>query len=210
MSEGPLVYVVDDEPAIQRSLDSLLRSVGYTVRISGSVQELYQDRELDAASCLILDVRLPFVSGLEFHEKLLDGGIDVPVIFMTGYGDIPMSVKAMKAGAADFFTKPFRDQDILDAVALAAERKRLKKEGAKAADELRQRFQILSPRERLIMRLATSGLMNKQIAGELGLSEVTVKIHRGRIMRKMMARTFAELVRMADSVVPQSEIPLHQ
>lgn len=200
MNEGQLVYVVDDEPIMRRSLDSLLRSVGYTVKTSGSVTELYDDLDLDSASCLILDVRLPFTSGLEFQERLVDIGVDVPVIFVTGHGDIPMSVRAMKAGAADFFAKPFRDQDILDAVALAAERKRQKRDVIRTNEELRQRYQLLSPREKQIMLLATSGLMNKQIAGELGLSEVTVKIHRGKVTRKMMAKSFADLVRMAETL----------
>lgn len=198
MSESPLVLVVDDEPLVRQSLDTLLRSVGYRVKTFATAQELYDDARLPDANCLILDVRLPFTSGLDFHQKLAERGVNTPVIFVTGHGDIPMTVRAMKAGAADFLAKPFRDQDILDAVATAVEKDRLVRGSDRTEVELRTRYQTLSPREQQIMAMATAGLMNKQIAGELGLSEITVKIHRGKISRKMMAKTFADLVRMAE------------
>jgi FixJ family two-component response regulator len=198
MSENPLVLVLDDEQLVRQSLDTLLRSVGYKVKTFGTAQELYDEACLTDANCLILDVRLPFTSGLDFHQKLAERGVNVPVIFVTGHGDIPMTVRAMKAGAADFLAKPFRDQDMLDAVAAAVEKNRSMRHADQSGLELRTRFNTLSPREQQIMAMATTGLMNKQIAGELGLSEITVKIHRGKISRKMMAKTFADLVKMAE------------
>lgn len=200
MSESPLVFVVDDEELVRKALSALLRSVGYRVKAFATAQELYDDPALQEANCLILDVRLPFLSGLDFQQKLADMDVKLPVIFITGHGDIPMTVRAMKAGAADFLAKPFRDQDILDAVAAAAEKNRRARTSGRSLHELKERYQRLSTREKQIMIMATSGLMNKQIAGELGLSEITVKIHRGKITRKMMAKTFADLVKMAESL----------
>jgi FixJ family two-component response regulator len=201
MSATPLVLVVDDEALVRSSVDSLLRSVGYRVNSYATPLDLWENQaRLLEADCLILDVRLPFTSGLELQKKLVEMGCDVPVVFLTGYGDIPMSVRAMKAGAADFLPKPFRDQDMLDAVATACMLRASTKGESRKSDELKQRFSSLTPRERQIMKMATKGLMNKQIAGELDLSEITVKIHRGKIMRKMMAKTFADLVKMAESI----------
>lgn len=200
MSEGPLVLVVDDEKLVRQALDTLLRSVGYFVRTFATTQELYDDASLSEADCLILDVRLPFTSGLDFQQKLAEKGVDIPVIFVTGHGDIPMTVRAMKAGAADFLAKPFRDQDLLDSVGAAVEKSRQSRDLNRSELELRNRYNALSAREKEIMAMATAGLMNKQIAGQLGLSEITVKIHRGKITRKMMAKTFADLVKMAESL----------
>ena len=200
MSEAPLVLIVDDEALVRQALNTLLRSVGYRVKTFAETQELYNDPELTAADCLILDVRLPFTSGLDFQRKLVEKGVGVPIIFVTGYGDIPMSVRAMKAGAIDFLSKPFRDQDLLDAVASAAEKSRVARGTDKTQQDVARRFESLTPREQQIMTMATAGLMNKQIAGELGLSEITVKIHRGKITRKMMAKTFADLVKMAEAL----------
>lgn len=198
MTESPIILVVDDEPLIRQSLDTLLRSVGYQVRSFSSALDLYEDDSLPRASCLILDIRLPFTSGLDFQQRLTDRGIAVPVIFVTAHGDIPMTVRAMKAGAADFLSKPFRDQDILDAVASAVEKHRAFLGSSRTESDVKLRFNQLSPREQQIMTMATAGLMNKQIAGELGLSEITVKIHRGKVSRKMSAKTFADLVKMAE------------
>ena len=198
MTESPIILVVDDEPLIRQSLDTLLRSVGYQVRSFSSALDLYEDDSLPRASCLILDIRLPFTSGLDFQQRLTDRGITVPVIFVTAHGDIPMTVRAMKAGAADFLSKPFRDQDILDAVASAVDKHRAFLGSSRTESDVKLRFNQLSPREQQIMTMATAGLMNKQIAGELGLSEITVKIHRGKVSRKMSAKTFADLVKMAE------------
>ncbi|PZU89977.1 MAG: DNA-binding response regulator [Shinella sp.] len=200
MSEGPLVLVVDDEKLVRQALDTLLRSVGYSVKTFATTQELYDDPSLSEADCLILDVRLPFTSGLDFQQKLAEKGVDIPVIFVTGHGDIPMTVRAMKAGAADFLAKPFRDQDLLDSVGAAVEKSRQSRDLNRSELELRNRYNALSAREKEIMAMATAGLMNKQIAGQLGLSEITVKIHRGKITRKMMAKTFADLVKMAENL----------
>lgn len=207
MPPNPLVLVVDDEPLVRTSVDSLLRSVGYRVKSFGATRELCDDKtSLQEADCLILDVRLPFTSGLDFQQKLTEMGCEIPVVFVTGHGDIPMSVRAMKAGAADFLPKPFRDQDMLDAVAAACERRAAAKGEDKLDVALRERFLSLTARERQVMELATSGLMNKQIAGQLSLSEITVKIHRGKIMRKMKAKTFADLVKMADAIARSNGI----
>jgi len=205
MSEKPNVVIVDDEQLVRNGIASLLRSVGYEVQAFESVQELQDGRTLSDANCLILDVRLPFTSGLEFQRKLVDNEIRVPIIFITGHGDIPMTVSAMKAGAVDFLPKPFREQDLLDAVASAVERSRQQTASGFREQDIRARYQALSAREREIMIMATAGLLNKQIAGKLGLSEITVKIHRGKVNRKMMARTFADLVRMAEVLALQAK-----
>jgi FixJ family two-component response regulator len=198
--EAPLVLVVDDEAAVRDALDSLLRSVGFRVACYASPQDFLRSDLLQAASCLVLDIRLPIVSGLDFQAQLTHAGIRVPVIFMTGHGDIPMSVRAMKAGAVDFLTKPFRDQDLLDAVAAAIERDRRRRTADEHVSVIAGRYDTLTPRERQIMALVTTGLMNKEIAGRLGLSEITVKIHRGHVMKKMMARSITDLVRIADAL----------
>ena len=197
-AEEPTVFVVDDDESMREALRSLLRSVRLRVETFGSAADLLRSKLPDVASCLVLDVRLPGLSGLDFQAELAKANIHIPIIFMTGHGDIPMSVQAMKAGAVDFLTKPFRDQDMLDAVAAAIERDRSRRKDEQRASELRARFDGLTEREREVMGLVTAGLMNKQIAGELRLSEITVKIHRGHVMRKMAARSLADLVRMAE------------
>ena len=200
MGDTPIVYVVDDDESLSAALGSLFRSVGLEVRNYASVQDFLSATSGEEPGCLVLDVRLPGLSGLDFQDRLDEFGIALPVVLMTGYGDIPMSVRAMKAGAIDFLAKPFRDQDMLDAVAAAIERdrdRRLKEEGEAA---LRARYATLSPREQQVMALITAGKMNKQAAGDLGISEITVKIHRGAAMRKMGARTLADLVRMAEAL----------
>jgi FixJ family two-component response regulator len=194
----PVVLIVDDDASVRKSLSNLFRSVGLQVEVFGSAQELLRSKLPDAASCLVLDIRLPGVSGLDFQAELAQADIHIPIIFMTGHGDIPMTVKAMKAGAVDFLTKPFRDQDMLDAVAMAIERDRKRRESGKVVSELQALFESLSPREREVMTLVSSGLMNKQVAAEMNLAEITVKIHRSHVMKKMGARSLADLVRMAE------------
>jgi FixJ family two-component response regulator len=196
--ETPVVLVVDDDPSLREALSRLFRSVDLDSKLFPSVAELLLHKFPDAPCCLVLDIRLPGVSGLDFQAQLVGSNIHVPIIMMTGHGDIPMSVRAMKGGAVDFLTKPFRDQDMLDAVAQAIERDRKRRDRDKALVELRERFESLTPREREIMALVTAGLINKQVAGELGLSEITVKIHRGHIMRKMGVRSLADLVRAGE------------
>jgi FixJ family two-component response regulator len=194
------VYIVDDEASLRDAIGRLLRSVGLQVQLFGSAAELLQSKLAETVSCLVLDVRLPGVGGLEFQTELAKANIHVPIIFMTGHGDIPMSVRAMKAGAIDFLTKPFRDQDMLDAVTKALESDRKRRESEAAISDLRARFELLTPREREVMGLVTAGLMNKQIAAETELAEITVKIHRGHVMKKMAARSLADLVRMAETL----------
>jgi FixJ family two-component response regulator len=194
----PVVFVVDDDAQLREALDSLLRSVGLEVRLFGSAPEFLQIRLPDAPSCLVLDVRLPGLSGLDFQAELARADIRIPIVFMTGHGDIPMTVRAMKAGAVEFLTKPFRDQDMLDAVQLALARDRDRRESGKTTAKLKADFDTLTAREQEVMALVTTGLMNKQIAAEIGVSEITVKVHRGNVTRKMGARSLAELVRMAD------------
>ncbi len=197
---GPVVHVVDDDAALRAALDSLFRSVGLATRLFGSAQEFLQSGQAEAAGCLVLDIRLPGLSGLDFQAKLAEANVRMPVILMTGHGDIPMSVRGMKAGAVDFLTKPFRDQDMLDAVTVALERDSATRAAQSGLDGLRALYRELSAREGQVMALVATGLMNKQIAHELGLSEITVKIHRGNAMRKMGAKSLAELVKMAEAL----------
>jgi FixJ family two-component response regulator len=195
-----LIYIVDDEAPLRDAISSLLRSVGMRIAAFPSVADFLAAQRPEVTSCLLLDVRLQGVSGLDFQAELNRDGVALPIIFMTGHGDIPMSVRAMKAGAIDFLAKPFRDQDLLDAIhaALQADCERRRRDHA--LQGLTARYATLTPREREIMGLAARGLMNKQIAGQVGTSEITVKIHRGNAMRKMEAKTFADLVRMAESL----------
>jgi FixJ family two-component response regulator len=197
---APVVFVVDDDAAVREALSSLFRSVGLQVELFDSAAGFLQRKLPDSACCLVLDVRLPGMSGLDFQSELARAEIQVPIVFMTGHGDIPMSVRAMKAGASDFLAKPFRDQDMLDAVAAALQRDRKSRDNERAAASLRTSYEFLTTREREVMALVTAGLMNKQAAAELGLSEITVKIHRGQVMRKMSAKSLADLVRMAESL----------
>jgi FixJ family two-component response regulator len=193
-----VVYVVDDDASMRRSLESLLRSVGNDVRLFASAQEFMQAPRPDAPGCLVLDVRMPGMSGLTFQEELAKAGVGLPVIFLTGHGDVPMTVRAMKAGAAEFLTKPFDDQVLLDAIHAAIERDRARRRDAASLAVLNARYNELTEREKQVMKLVVAGCVNKQIAAELGLSLVTIKVHRGQVMRKMLARSVAELVRMAD------------
>jgi FixJ family two-component response regulator len=196
--ERSIVYVVDDDSAIREALKSLLASMGMQVEVFGSAVEFLKAKQADIPSCLVLDVRLPGVSGLDFQAELAKANIQVPIIFITGHGDIPMTVRAMKAGAVEFLTKPIRDQDLLDAVQLALDKDRARRDADKAVSSVRARYELLTPREQEVMALVTSGLMNKQIAAEMDVSEITAKVHRGNVMRKMSAKSLAELVRMAD------------
>lgn len=198
--EPAVVHVIDDDEPLRAALDSLFRSVGLDTRTYRSAQDFLSNAQPDLPGCLVVDVRLPGLSGLDFQMRLTELGIRLPVILMSGHGDIPMSVRAMKAGALDFLVKPFRDQDLLDAVAAAIEQDRHRREAAHAHQLLFARHALLSPREQQVMALVTSGRLNKQIAGDLGLSEITVKIHRGAAMRKMGARTLPDLVRMAEAL----------
>jgi FixJ family two-component response regulator len=193
-----IVFVIDDDESMRRALTNLFQSVGLKVEVFGSAPEMLQSKLPDVASCLVLDIRLPGLSGLDFQTELAKANIHIPIIFTTGHGDIPMTVRAMKSGAVDFLTKPFRDQDMLDAVTVAIERDRKRRETDRIAAHLQVLLDSLTPREREVLALVSSGLMNKQVAAELGLAEITVKIHRGHIMKKMGARSLADLVRKAE------------
>jgi FixJ family two-component response regulator len=193
-----IVFVIDDDASVRESLRSLFQSVGLQVEMFSSADAFLQGQHPDTACCLVLDVRLPGLSGLEFQNELAKTGIDLPIIFLTGHGDIPMSVQAMKAGAVEFLTKPCRDQELLDAVRSALERHRSSREDHRHVAALRTQYASLTAREKEVISLVTTGLLNKQIAAEMDISEVTVKMHRGNIMRKMKARSLADLVRMAD------------
>lgn len=198
LAQDPVVYIVDDDADLRGALDGLFRSVGLVTSTFANAREYLAAKRAEVVSCLVVDVRMPGLSGLDFHEQLARAGDPVPVIFMTGHGDIPMTVRAMKAGAIDFLQKPFRDQDMLDAVTVALEADRRRRAEESGLSELKSRFADLTAREKQVMTLVTTGLMNKQVAGMLSLSEVTVKIHRGSVMRKMGARTLADLIRMAE------------
>ena len=199
MGDAPaVVFVIDDDPSMRAALEDLVGSMGLQVRPFGSPQEFLASKKPDAPGCLVLDVRLPGMSGLTFQQELAKVGVALPVIFITGHGDIPMSVRAMKAGAIEFLTKPFHDQDLLDAIHVAIERDRERRREAVLIDELRERYATLTEREREIMTFVVGGRPNKQIAAELNLSEMTVKVHRGQVMRKMQAGSLPDLVRMAD------------
>jgi FixJ family two-component response regulator len=195
-----MVFVVDDDEGVRRALANLFHSVDLNVQVFGSAAELLQSKLPDVASCLVLDIRLPGLSGLDLQNELARAGIRIPIIFVTGHGDIPMTVRAMKGGAIDFLTKPFRDQDLLDSVATAIGRDRRRREEEKTISNLRTLFETLTQREREVLPMVATGLMNKQIAAELGVAEITVKVHRGRVMKKMGARSLADLVRMAEAV----------
>jgi FixJ family two-component response regulator len=195
-----VVFVVDDDSGLREALSSLFRSVGLQVKTYASAAEFLQSKLPDRPSCMVLDVRLPGLSGLDFQAELVKANIRIPIVFMTGHGDIPMTVRAMKAGAVEFLPKPFRDQDMLDAVQTGLEIDRDRRRHTADLSKLRVSFETLTPREQEIMGLVTAGLMNKQIAGEIGVTEVTVKLHRGNMMRKMGAKSLAELVRMADAL----------
>jgi FixJ family two-component response regulator len=204
---GPPVLVIDDDPALRESVGRLLRSVGLDARLFASVPDFLKSDRPNGPTCLVLDIRLPGRSGLDFQRELAAADIQIPIIFITGHGDIPMSVQAMKGGAIEFLTKPFRDQDLLDAVETGLARDRARREGDKALGVLKQRFDTLSSREREIMFQVSAGRLNKQIAGDIGITESTVKVHRTNLMRKMKARSVMELSRMADILKPLVEKP---
>jgi RNA polymerase sigma factor (sigma-70 family) len=195
---APIVFVVDDDPSVRRSIKRLIGSVGLQVELFGSAQEFLLSKRPDAPSCLVLDIRLPGISGLNFQHELAGANIHIPIIFITAHSDIPMTVRAMKAGAVEFLTKPFREQDLLDAIQLALERDRARRQGDSEIAVLRERFESLSPREREVVAMVVSGMLNKQIAAQIGTAENTVKVHRSRAMEKMQAQSLADLVKMVE------------
>ena len=207
MTEQPTVIVVDDDPGVREALDGLLRSVGLRVKTVASVSEFLQDGRPEGPACLVLDVRLPGRSGLDLQRELTESDIQVPIVFITGHGDIPMTVQAMKGGAIGFLTKPFRDQELLDAIQEGLARDRAWLESEKETAVLRARYETLSPREREVMAQVVRGRLNKQIAGDIGLSEITVKVHRSHAMRKMRASSLPDLARMADRLKLASDRP---
>lgn len=200
MASAGTAFIVDDDDSLRAALDSLFRSVGMETRLFASAAAFLSEPHPEGPACLVLDVRLPGANGLDFQDQLIEMGVPIPIVFMTGHADVPMSVRAMKAGAVDFLAKPFRDQDMLDAVASALERDRARRANLSKADNIRTRFATLSPREQQVMALVSAGKLNKQVAGDLDLSEITVKIHRGSAMRKMGAKSLADLVRMAEAL----------
>ena len=200
---GPAtVFIIDDDEGVRHSIEDLLKSVGLRAQCYGTAEDFLRSGRPNTPSCLVLDVRLPGISGLEFQSELRSAGFTLPIIFISGYGDIPMTVKAMKLGAVEFLTKPFREQDLLDAIQQALQRDRANRQERQQVEELQKRYVTLTPRERQVLNLVVSGMLNKQIASELGASETTVKIHRGRVMEKMGAGSVAELVRMTDKLKP--------
>jgi len=205
---APIVFVVDDDPSIRRAIKRLIGSVGLQVELFGSAQEFLLGKRPDAPSCLVLDIRLPGISGLDFQHQLAEANIHIPIIFITAHGDIPMTVRAMKAGAVEFLTKPFRDQDLLDAIQLALERDRARRQREAELVVLRERFESLSPRERQVVGMVVSGMLNKQIAAEIGTTENTVKVHRSRATEKMRAQSLADLIKMTERLqVPRGNSP---
>jgi FixJ family two-component response regulator len=207
-AEQPIVFVVDDDAPTRQALARLFYSVQLRVEVFASAQEFLHSKRPDVPGCLVLDVRLPGLSGLDFQTELTNADIQIPIVFITGHGDIPMSVRAMKAGAVDFLLKPFRDQDLLDAVASAIQRDQARRDGEKMISDIRMRFSSLTPREREIMALVASGLLSKQIAAQIDVSEITVKVHRSHLMKKMGARSVADLVRMAGALGMTANTPL--